>query len=87
LPNFGDQVDLFAWIDGTLLVLDGGQIDLGLVRDSVLANTNSLQSFYESFEAVGRIGSDLIHSTLSLCPNGDSQAAASITGTCSPKDS
>lgn len=38
--------------EGTMLGLDGGSLDFGVVRDSTLNSTNDLQIFSESFEAV-----------------------------------
>ena len=37
---------------GTMVFLDGGTLELGIVRDSALNSTNDYQIFAESFEDV-----------------------------------
>jgi hypothetical protein len=87
LPAWTDQVDAFAWFDGSLAYLDGGMLDLGVVRDSALSGSNKAQTFAESFEACALLGQDLYYATLSLCPDGITQAAASVSGLCTPSGS
>ena len=44
-----------AWTlypQGTFLAMDGGTLDLGIIRDSVLNSTNDFQIFAETFENV-----------------------------------
>lgn len=55
------QWDLFA--EGTFLFVDGGNLDLGIIRDSSLVETNAYKQFVETFEAVAKIGTESIHVT------------------------
>jgi hypothetical protein len=55
------QWDLFA--EGTFLFVDGGNLDLGIIRDSSLVETNAYKQFVETFEAVAKIGTQSIHVT------------------------
>lgn len=53
------------------LYLDGGSLDVGLIRDSALNVTNSFQIFAESFEASAFLGPESYCLTLSdICPSG-----------------
>lgn len=42
--------------EGTWQFLDGGQLDLGVVRDSTLDATNDYETFFETFEGVAKRG-------------------------------
>lgn len=86
--GFDADVEWCLFPDGAFLYLDGGQLDLGILRDTVVSATNKFQTFYESWEAVA----PLISSTLcywmtsSLCSDGASQIATNIA-ICSAQDS
>lgn len=69
--------DLFA--EGTFLVLDGGTLDLGVIRDSTHVANNTYCEFAESWSNVVKIGGDSIHVTSTLSVNG--QAAALVDTT------
>ena len=56
--------------EGTWTFLDGGSLDLGLVRDSILNRTNDLQMFSETFENVIFVGHESLALTLKLAPTG-----------------
>jgi len=48
----------FSWLlfaEGTFLFLDGGTLDIGVVRDSTLVGTNDYIQFTENFEGVARL--------------------------------
>lgn len=64
------SVQWFAYPEGTFLYLDGGTLDLGLVRDSTLNSTNDYQIFYEEFNKVCKIGAESLVITSDLCANG-----------------
>lgn len=53
--------NLFA--EGTFLFLDGGTLDLGIVRDSDLVGTNDYQMFVETFEGVAKVGIEALEVT------------------------
>jgi len=49
----------FSWLmfaEGTFLFLDGGTLDIGVVRDATLVGTNDYIQFTENFEAVAKVG-------------------------------
>lgn len=54
----------------SFMFVDGGTLDLGLVRDSVLNSTNDYQIFAETFENVAFIGVESLWLSMVLCPDG-----------------
>lgn len=56
LTGFPSTLVYYLFSEGTFLFLDGGTLDLGLVRDSQLNSTNDYQLFLETFEGVAKIG-------------------------------
>lgn len=63
LDTFPGSVDWYLFAEGTFLFLDGGTLDLGIVRDSELVGTNDYQMFLETFEGVAKVGIESIHVT------------------------
>ena len=59
---------LFA--EGTFLFLDGGTLDLGIVRDGDLVGTNDYKMFVETFEGVAKLGIESIKVTTTFAVNG-----------------
>ena len=53
----------YLFSEGTFLFLDGGTLDLGVVRDSQLNSTNDYQMFLETFEGVAKIGIESLRVT------------------------
>jgi hypothetical protein len=85
--GFDYDVDIWGWFDGAMLLLDGGGINLGIVRDSTLNGRNALQTFTETFETAMRVSSVKgVRLTISLCASGISQLAKDID-VCSPEGS
>lgn len=60
--------DLFA--EGTFLFLDGGTLDIGIIRDSTLVGTNDYKMFTETFEGIAKVGVESIHVTTTTAPQG-----------------
>jgi hypothetical protein len=56
LTGFPATVKWFMFPEGTWLYLDGGTLELGLVRDSTLNATNTYQMFGEVWENVAKVG-------------------------------
>lgn len=79
LADFPDTLEIPVFIDGTVVYLNGGQLDLGIVRDSTLNNTNDFEIFVETFEGLAWLGPFALNLLLTTCPAGDSQAASSKT--------
>lgn len=75
----GSTVVARVFLPGTFLHLDGGELELGIVRDSTLNETNDYETFGETFEAVGRIGpAQAAHRlTITVCPTGQLATPAS----------
>ena len=79
VPEFPVAVDTLLWREGDWLFLDGGTLDLGLVRDSTLNLRNRYQTFVETFEGVAFIGKECLRLILPIRPSGAS------TGTVDPR--
>jgi hypothetical protein len=71
------DVEWFLYPEGSFLYLDGGTLDLGLVRDSTLNSTNDYQIFYEEFNTVTFIGIESYKVTSTVCANGEYAPAGS----------
>ena len=63
-----------AWIfhEGAWVFLDGGELNLGMVRDSTLNKTNDFQMFSETFEKAIFRGHESLEVTLTIDPTGAS---------------
>jgi hypothetical protein len=72
VPEFPTSVDTLLWVEGDWLFLDGGTLDLGLVRDSTLNLRNRYQTFVETFEGVAFIGKECLRLILPVIPSGAS---------------
>jgi hypothetical protein len=70
LLGFPSTVTWYLYPEGSFLYLDGGILELGLVRDSVLNSTNDFEIFGESFENVAYIGVESQAITSTLCDSG-----------------
>jgi hypothetical protein len=80
VPDWPTSVDSLLYVEGDWLWLDGGTLDLGLVRDSNLNRRNRYQTFFESFEGVAFDGKESLRIVLPLEPIG------SAVGTKAPAD-
>jgi outer membrane biosynthesis protein TonB len=70
LLPFPPTVTWYLFPEGSFLYLDGGVLELGLVRDSVLNQTNDFQIFGETFENVAFVGVESLAITSTLCDSG-----------------
>ncbi len=73
--------DTFVWrifSEGTFLFLDGGTLDLGIIRDSTLVGTNDYKMFVETFEGIAKVGIESLSVTSTIQING---AAAALRDT------
>ncbi len=61
-----------------MIFLDGGTLDLGLVRDATLASTNDAVMFAESFESAAKVGVESLAVTATVRPDG------AVAGTVAP---
>lgn len=78
LNDFPTTVIWYLFSEGTFLFLDGGTLDLGIVRDSTLNATNDYKLFFETFEGVAKVGVESLRISSQL-----SIAGASV-GTVAP---
>lgn len=79
LLAFPTTVVWFIFPEGSFLYLDGGTLDLGVVRDSTLNNTNDYTIFGEGFENLAFIGVESLKVTTTLCASGATTAPVSVT--------
>jgi hypothetical protein len=75
LNPWPDTVQWGLYDEGHHLFLDGGTLDLGIVRDSTLNRTNDFETFVETFEGLAPRGVESIWITSTVCPDGTSAAA------------
>ena len=66
----------YLFSEGTFLFLDGGTLDLGLVRDSTLNGTNDYKIFLETFEGVAKVGIESLRVSSTVLIAGGSAATA-----------
>jgi hypothetical protein len=62
--------EIFMFVEGTWLGLDGGTLDLGVVRDSTLNSTNKYQVFAEQFLNVAKVSGESVALRVPLGPTG-----------------
>ncbi len=81
--GFRTAADFMLFAPGTFVRMDGGSLNLGIVRDSTLNSTNEFQVFVETFEAVCEVGHDSwLLDDITICPRGS--AAADVSLDCNP---
>jgi len=78
LLEFSDTFVWYLFAEGTFLLLDGGTLDLGIIRDSTLVGTNDYKMFIETFEGVAKVGIESLAITSTINVNG---AAAALRDT------
>lgn len=76
---FPTTVDVLLMAPGTAVRLDGGTLDLGVVRDSTLNATNDYQTFVEEFVGFCFPGHEVREiEDIPICPNGSTGDRASL---------
>ena len=80
LIEFADSFTWYMFSEGTFLFLDGGTLDLGIIRDSSLTGTNDYKMFVETFEGVAKVGIESLAITSSISVNGVAAALRDTTG-------
>lgn len=58
LPAFPTEVEWGLYAEGSWLFLDGGNLDLGIIRDSKLVRSNDYTQFSETFEGAAKLGGE-----------------------------
>jgi hypothetical protein len=80
LVEFTDSFTWYMFAEGTFLFLDGGTLDLGIIRDSSLVGTNDYKMFVETFEGVAKVGIESLAITSTIAVNGVAAALRDTTG-------
>lgn len=77
VPGFPGTVNMLLYREGDWLYLDGGELDLGIVRDSTLNSENRFQTFSEEFSTVTHRGIEPLAIYAQVEPTGQSAATVS----------
>jgi hypothetical protein len=80
LLEFADSFSWYLFAEGTFLFLDGGTLDLGIIRDSSLVGTNDYKMFVETFEGIAKVGIEGLVITSTISVNGVAAALRDTTG-------
>lgn len=85
VPSFPAQLEALLFVEGEWLHLDGGELDLGVVRDSDLIGKNRYRMFREEWLGVAFRGHESLRIVADLVPNGASAgtvepAIAAVSG-------
>ena len=84
MNDFGDTFVWHLFAEGTFLFLDGGTLDLGIIRDSTLVGTNDYKMFVETFEGLAKVGVESLAITSTIQVNGARAALRdTLAGTAS----
>lgn len=81
VPAWPDELVATLFVEGSVQFLDGGRLDLGVVRDSTLDATNDYETFVETFEAIANRGftASALQLVIEVVPNG--ATAGTVTPT------
>lgn len=78
IHGYPDTVSTLLYPTGTWLFLDGGSLDLGMVRDSTLNAVNDFQLFSETFEGTHFHGVESQEIIMDVCSDGSASALIDI---------
>ena len=81
LKGFANTFDWVIFAEGTFLFLDGGTLDVGIIRDSTLVGTNDYKMFVETFEGIAKVGVESLKVTSTISVNGARAALRDTLGT------
>jgi hypothetical protein len=77
--SFRTKIVSFMWAEGTWLNLTTGELNLGLVRDSILNSQNRFRNFEEVWETPAFVGLQSLRCVHTVASDGTYGAPASIT--------
>jgi hypothetical protein len=83
LLGFAADFTWYMFAEGTFLFLDGGTLDLGIIRDSSLVGTNDYKMFVETFEGVAKVGIESLAITSAVNVTGGAAALIDTSGSIS----
>lgn len=78
LVDFPTTAIVYVYPPGGILRVDQGVLNIGLIRDSALTETNDVRFFSEFFENAAVLAAEALRLTISLCPSGAVPEAASL---------
>jgi hypothetical protein len=70
VKDFPATFVMYIYAEGTYQFLDGGRIDLGVVRDSTLNSTNDYEIWREDFEGIAKRGNESLKVTVTTRETG-----------------
>ena len=81
VPAYPTEVMWNMFIEGSIQFLDGGRLDLGVVRDATLDATNDYETFVETFENVANrsFAGGVLQIVSTTHPRGGSSATVAIS--------
>lgn len=74
------QVGWLLYVEGTYQFMDGGRLDLGVVRDSLLDASNDYEVFTETFESAAYRGLEAFQVQSTVQPTGASAGSVAVSG-------
>jgi hypothetical protein len=77
--DFPQTFVMYVFAEGTFQYLDGGRIDVGVVRDSTLNSKNDYQIWREDFEGVAKRGNESLKVTVTTKETGMSAGTKDTT--------
>ena len=80
LQNWPTNVVMYLFHPGAHRFLDGGELQIGVQRDSTLNATNDLQIWGETFEGLMSPGLESIRIDADVCPSGEISGTVDVTG-------
>jgi hypothetical protein len=80
MNEFPDTCVWWLFAEGSFLFLDGGTLDLGIIRDSTLVGTNDYKMFVETFENAAFVGVESLQITSTININGVAAALRDTLG-------
>ena len=81
VPSYPDTVDCLLFVEGDWLFLDGGTLDIGIVRDKSLVQSNEYIQFQETWEGTAFKGVESIRYTATVQALGLSQGTVATAFT------
>lgn len=78
LVGWPSTVVTYLYPPGTWLFLDGGEFEIGIIRDSSLVETNDARWFGETFEGAHFHGIESMRLEFDTCPDGSTSATVDL---------
>jgi hypothetical protein len=82
LNDYAPTVTSYMYAPGTWVKLDGGSLDVGLVRDHALNQTNDFSMFMEEWLGIAQMGCETIRIDSTVCADGSRAPYAAALRAC-----